>query len=271
MANSGTKFDVAKFDGKHNFGLWQVKVRALLIKEGLHRILLGKASKDVEVSDRVWEDMELKALSTIQLCLHDDVLYGVLSETTASGIWAKLESTYMTKSLPNRIYLKQQLYKFSMKEGSSLHDHLNSFNKLLSECLSMDIQVEEEDKAVILLNSLPKAYESMVTTLTYSKDVLDLEEVTAALLSDDIRKKSSSSRVYGDSVLYSRGHSGPNGGGKSKFKGSSDSYCKYCKKKGHVIKDCWKLQNKEKGKNSGDDKGKFDTSLVFEDLEDNII
>ncbi|KAK8963037.1 Beta-eudesmol synthase [Platanthera guangdongensis] len=28
------KFEVAKFDGEHNFGLWQVKIKALLIKEG---------------------------------------------------------------------------------------------------------------------------------------------------------------------------------------------------------------------------------------------
>ena len=32
------------------------------------------------------------------------------------------------------------------------------------------------------------------------------------------------------------------------------TFCKYCKKKSHMIEDCWKLQNKEKRKNKSDGK-----------------
>lgn len=127
----------------------------------------------------------------------------------------------------------------------------------------MNIKVEEEDKTVILLNYLPKSYVSMITTLTYINDVLDMEEVTAALLSDDIQKKSSGSGVAESSSLFSRGQSGSGRGGKSK-KGS-DSHCNYCKKKGHRIKDCWKLQSKEKGKIPGDEKKMSVASLCLED------
>lgn len=88
MATStpSAKFEVTKFDGKHNFVMLQVKVKALLIKEGLHSVLFGKDKKDAEITDHMQEDLELKALSAIQLYLHVDVLYGVLSEMTASGL-----------------------------------------------------------------------------------------------------------------------------------------------------------------------------------------
>jgi len=79
-SSSGSKFDIMKFDGKNNFALWQVRVKALLVREDLHDVLLGKAHKDPEVSDCQWEKLDLKALSTIQLCLSDDMLYSVLSE-----------------------------------------------------------------------------------------------------------------------------------------------------------------------------------------------
>ena len=36
------KFDVEKFDGRINFGLWQVQVKDLLIRSGLHKALKGK-------------------------------------------------------------------------------------------------------------------------------------------------------------------------------------------------------------------------------------
>ena len=39
---SAMKFDVEKFDGRINFGLWQVQVKDLLIKSGLHKALKGK-------------------------------------------------------------------------------------------------------------------------------------------------------------------------------------------------------------------------------------
>ncbi|KAL5756363.1 hypothetical protein ACOSQ2_021109 [Xanthoceras sorbifolium] len=36
------KFDVEKFDGRINFGLWQVQVKDMLIQSRLHKVLKGK-------------------------------------------------------------------------------------------------------------------------------------------------------------------------------------------------------------------------------------
>ena len=75
------KFDVEEFDGIINFDLCQVKVNDLLIQFGLHKALKGKptttSSEDsarsevskLVVSDEYWEELDLKAASTIRLCL----------------------------------------------------------------------------------------------------------------------------------------------------------------------------------------------------------
>ena len=46
------------------------------------------------------------------------------------------------------------------------------------------MKFEDEDKALILLNSLltSSTYENLVTTLTWGKKSLELEDVTGALL-----------------------------------------------------------------------------------------
>ena len=45
------------------------------------------------------------------------------------------------------------------------------------------------------------------------------------------------------------------GRGRSQYKGPKKKlFYKYCKKKSHMIEDCWKLQNKEKRKNKSDGK-----------------
>ena len=48
------KFDFEKFDGKINFGLWQIQVKDILIKYGLHKVLKGKLTPEgSEKSSRV--------------------------------------------------------------------------------------------------------------------------------------------------------------------------------------------------------------------------
>ena len=54
-----------------------------------------------------WEEMDLNAASTIQLCLADKVMYNVMDEKMVTGLWSRLETLYMTKSLSNKLYLKK--------------------------------------------------------------------------------------------------------------------------------------------------------------------
>ena len=37
IGSSKTKFEVEKFNGKENFNLWQKRVKALLVQQGLYK------------------------------------------------------------------------------------------------------------------------------------------------------------------------------------------------------------------------------------------
>ena len=128
--------------------------------------------------------MEAKVATTIRLCLDDDMIYHVMDEKSPTTNWLKLESRYMLKSLMNKLYLKQKLYGLKMVEGSNLSQHINVFNQIISDLKRIDVKFEDEDKALMLLNSLPASsrYENLVTTLMWGKETLDLEEITSALL-----------------------------------------------------------------------------------------
>ena len=96
----------------------------------------------------------------------------------------------MTKNLSNKLYFKTQLYGLYMNEGITMLEHLNFFNKIISELLPIDVKIDEEDKALILLSSLPQSYDHIVTIMLYGKKTLILKEVTSTLLSNEIRKRS---------------------------------------------------------------------------------
>jgi len=78
----------------------------LLMQQGVAKALLGKSKQPYTMTNDEWNDLDQRALSSIQLCLADEVLFNIVSEKNVDGLWTKLEKLYMTKSLTNRILLK---------------------------------------------------------------------------------------------------------------------------------------------------------------------
>jgi hypothetical protein len=81
------KFEVEKFNGKNNFELWKLKMWDLLVKQGLQKALAGKTNKLKSMKDEEWEDMDARAISTIHLCLADEVLFNIIGEETTTCLW----------------------------------------------------------------------------------------------------------------------------------------------------------------------------------------
>ena len=102
-----TKYEVEKFDGQNSFSLWRVKMRTLLTQQGLYKTVLGKDKLSATMKEDEREELDIKALSAIKLCLSNEVLREVADEMTTAELWLRLESLYMTKSFTNRLYLKQ--------------------------------------------------------------------------------------------------------------------------------------------------------------------
>ena len=175
-----TKFKVEKFDGKSNFLLWKMRVTLLLVKEGTHKALLGIEKKPSKIENDEWNDIDFRAKATIILCLSDEFLHNVMNEKTTTGLWCRLESLYMMKSLSNKLFMKKQLYSLRMNEDMPILQYLNTFNKILSNLLALEVKLEEEDKALLLLTSLPSSYDHLATTIMY-KEILELENVRQML------------------------------------------------------------------------------------------
>ena len=82
------------------------------------------------------------------------------------------EKEISDKSIESRLQLKSKFYSFQMQRGCSINEHLNRYTKLLTDLLNVDVEIDEEDKAIILLNSLPrKEYETFTLTLLNGKKI----------------------------------------------------------------------------------------------------
>ena len=88
------------------------------------------------------------ALSTIQLCLSNEVLREVVKETTTKGMREKLESLYMAKSVTNRLLLKSRLHDLRLEEGKPLKPHLDEFYSIVMDLQNIVVKLDDEDLAI---------------------------------------------------------------------------------------------------------------------------
>ena len=265
---------VSVFDGHGNFVMWKAKMRAFLNQNGMEDAL---DERPEDVTDKEWKKIKTKALATIQLSLSDDVLSGLLDEVEPSTLWSKLEANYATKSIANKLRLKARLYTFRMTEGTSIVDHVNQFLKLIYELEQMGSKVEDEDKAVLLIVSLPHSFTHFKEIILYNNNNQELkfDDVKSSLLS----KQSFDHDGVGSEkpeglTVRGRGHDRRGSGGnkynsRSKSKGPRDKNCFYCKKPGHWKKDCQERKAAEKG--NGKQHSKPQASVVESESDGEVL
>lgn len=255
------RFEVEKFDGQGDFGIWKHKMLCALEILGLDSVLeevktVDGGDEKVEPTTDVKPDplkaqKDKRVRSLIQMSLSDQIIRKVMKETTALGIWKALERDYQTKSLPNRIYLKQRFASFKMDDQKSIEQNLDMFLKLVNDLESLNIKISDEDQAIQILTGLPPRYEPLVHTLKYGsgKDTLTVNDVITSAYAKETelrergllqKSKSDVEGLYvGDrgrtdkrNQNYSKGRSKSREKGYSKNQ-SNNKGCFICGKEGH--------------------------------------
>lgn len=252
-----------KFDGEGDFTLWKHKVLAQLEILGFQSVLQPEATVDPKgkgvqiegveqevIVNPLWLEKDRRVRNLLSLSLADMVLRKVIKEPTAYDTWTALENTYQAKSLPHRFYLKQRFYSFKMDEDKNLDKNLDSFNKLISDLSSLNVEMSEEDQAAILLNILPKRFDNLVHTLKYSsgKDTITLKEIIRSAYSIELEQKEKgvNKKKPADEGLFlqtrgrteKRSQSKGRSNNRSKSRQKSKRSCWICGSEDHLKRDC---------------------------------
>jgi hypothetical protein len=265
-----SRIKIKNFNGK-NFELWKIKMEDLLVeKEQWIVVDPGTQPTSMQptltqstgtqptstkttstpptgMSKEYWEDLDRRARSTIRLCLADLVLLNVSRESTSKELWDKLGNLYQSKFLVNKLFLRKKLYHLRMEDGDSVTEHINAFNTLVSQLVSLNIMIAKEYKCINLLCYLPDSWDNLVVAIgSTTQSTLKYEDVVAFLLSEEMRQKTMDG--HSTDALFVRGRTqdrnpGKSSRGRPKSIGRSKSLGKYlrkfckCGKIGHYKKD----------------------------------
>ncbi|PKI41933.1 hypothetical protein CRG98_037683 [Punica granatum] len=147
--------------------------------------------KPIGMTAAEWNMLDRKAMSVIRLSLSRNVAFHTAKEKTTKGILQVLADMYEKPSTANKVHLMRRLFNLKMSESTVVTEHLNEFNLITAQLTSVDIDFDDEVRALILLSSLPKIRSGTVTAISAStgKEKLKFDEVRDLIVSEEIHRK----------------------------------------------------------------------------------
>ena len=229
-------------------------MKMLLIKEGGW----GIVSETEDVPDepglyRKYLAKRDRALSTIVLGIDHSLLYLIGDPEDPVFVWRKLEAQFQRRTWANKLSLRRKLYGLKLKENEDVQGHIKSMIEVFDELAVIGDEVEEEDRVVHVLASLPDSFNVLVTALEANAEVPPLEIVIERLLHEQrkINERCEERKERCHDALIGR------------YQKSSGPVCYNCKKSGHIKRHC--KAKMRSGKESPKKNNKIQESITSSD------
>ena len=114
-----------------------------------------------------------------------------------------LSSMYEKPSANNKVHLMKKLFNLKMAENASVAQHLNEFNTITNQLSSVEIDFNDEIRALIILASLPNSWEAMriVVSNSIGKEKLKYNDIRDLIMAEGIHKRDTGKTSRSSSAL----------------------------------------------------------------------
>jgi len=219
-----------------NYSTWKLHVKMILMEKNLWGIVDGSevppSLSDVKEYKNYCLRKE-KALANIVLAVDPKIYYILGDPKDPQEAWMKIQNQYEGNTFQNRFKLRNQLYHMRLNENEDMNNHIKNMTEIFDKLSVMGESLQEEDKVIHILSSLPKSFNVLVTAIVAQEKVPKLEFIYERLKHHSQITKNSENDEQKALLLKIN---------KSLLK------CSFCHKKGHIKDNCWSLKNKNKEK-----------------------
>jgi len=154
---SSEKITVQKLKGASNYEVWALRMKSLLIKEGLE-----KAIETANHSDSA------KALANIHLLCEDGPLLQIQQLKTAKEAWTSLKQLYSASGFTSEFLLIKEFFETTLSKYSSMEEYLNKVKQLSDQLKAKEIELPNQVIIAWVLNNLSPGYEGFVSNVIQS-------------------------------------------------------------------------------------------------------
>lgn len=196
MMENSTMKEREKLRGIENYYVWSLKIRGILRAESLWTITETKQSPiaySINVDGEELTEVQLNKRKAIAcrfllLSVSDDLVDTVTGHTDPSEAWNAPKEEFASGDHSHVLTLVSQLQTLKLSEGSSVEDYVRRARELKNRLASMGERLSDKHLNQVVLNGLPRSFESIVQTLTHLDPNMSFEKLSANLLSEHYRR-----------------------------------------------------------------------------------
>lgn len=115
---------------------------------------------------------------------------------TSRAIWQKLEGIYQLKGPARKAALLNHLMSLKLQDGGDVPDHSRRFFDTVNRLAELDVEINRELLAVMLLRSLPESYENFRCAISSRDELPSFEMFKIKIMEEfNARKETNKSSV----------------------------------------------------------------------------
>lgn len=192
---------------------WKIQMEALFVRNDLWMYASGELKKPVLIEGDVtsksasekWIREDNKARSDKILSISPSELKQVKGCSTSRDIWVKLQNIYQSKGPARKATLLKQLTLHQMDEDGDVRDHVNKFFDAVDKLQEMNVEINSDLLAIMLLYSLPKSFENFRCAIETRDDLPTPDTLRIKIIEEsDARNNETRNRNSMQGVMYAR-------------------------------------------------------------------
>ena len=202
-----------KLKGSSNYYVWALKMRAMFRAEGqwaitetvqIHTVfpvtLDGEAMTEAQLKRK-----KTLACRLILLSVANDLIDLIAEHSDPAVVWKTLKDQFNSGDQSQILTLMGQLQSLKLSEGGAIEDYIRKARELKNRLTNMGERLSDRNINQIVMNGLPRSYESTIQTLTHLDPTMTFDKLSASLFSESHRRKHRD-QVLGDDEALTASH-----------------------------------------------------------------
>ena len=184
-----------KLVGPLNYGNWQIKMIAILKREGLWPLVGTKITTiayPVTVEGVAYTEVKLneakqRALTGLTMSISDNLLRTIDQHDDPADAWSMLLAMSSAGDQQQIQMISNKLHAISMRKGEDINNYLTTAMDLRNELRGYGEEMTDKTLINLVLNGLPSSYDVVMQGITYL-DNPKFEVVMGKLIAESHRK-----------------------------------------------------------------------------------
>jgi hypothetical protein len=201
-----------KLDGASNFRAWKIRIDLILAKNKVLDIVKPefeegkeKEPQNVEAMEK-FKESDISAMSYIVESIKDHLIPYISHLDSSKKMYNALTNLFSVRNIGQVMNLKKELCVMKMNDDDSTTSYFVRISQLRDQLQAIEEIISKKELVNILLNGLPKTWDTFAASMKTRKEYLTFEELCTCHAQEESRisAKEKPQKKYDDQAFTTR-------------------------------------------------------------------